>query len=62
MCVVADVKFEEYPSYRHPDSSEGTHRQGKCSELLIDRNKTYKIRSEFGYINFQDVKANRVSY
>ena len=34
----------------------------KCSELLTDGSRTYKVRSQVWDINFQEVKANCVSY
>jgi len=62
MCVVSDVKLQGNPSYRRPDSSEGTQPAWKVFELLTDRSKTYKIRSEVTDVNFQGDKANRLSY
>jgi len=58
MCVVADVNFRKVTNREVQAAAKVHTLQRKFSELLADRSRRFKIRSEEGDDNFQEGKSN----
>jgi hypothetical protein len=60
MCVLADVNFRKVTNTEVQAAAKVHTLQRMCSELLADRSRSFKIRSEEADVNFQEGKSNRI--